>query len=662
MNVSWLDWGILGTMVAGIFLLALYSRRYMRGVADFLAANRVAGRYLMTVSNTFLGAIWVVALWEMVYSTGLPTQWWSMMSAPVLLFLALTGFIVYRFRQTRALTLAQFFEERYSRRFRLFSALLCWLSGILNYGIFPAITARLLVYFLRLPTEVAILGWQVPTIPLVMLAYLSLAVFVACAGGQIAIMITDFLQGSVMMLSFVVISLYLLARFSWPDLMAGLACGSHDGVSLTDPFGGSATSDFNIFYFLIGVVSSVYNVKSWQGNSGYNAAAKTPHEAVMAGVISNWRTLVANIGVAVLIPVTAYAVLHLPQFHSIAAPIEAQIERIADPQLRFQMTVPLVISNLLPAGLFGLFAAVLIGTAVSFDDTYLHSWGSIFIQDVVTPLRGKPFSPKRHLLLLRLSIVGVALFAFVFSCLFDLKTYVFQFFALTGAIYLGGAGAVIIGGLYWKRGTTRGAYAALLTGTVLGFGGIVLEQNWDTWAGTAFPLTGQWIYFIAMATASLVYVAVSWLWPEPQPYDLDRLLHRGVYADPEQDTQEPSREGTTRLGRLLGISANFSRFERLLFYASFGWMVLWWCFFLIISVTGWLAPDWLPENFWPEYWYWNVWLNIGLGIVCTIWIFCGGCRDAGRMFRDLRHQKIDSSDDGFVAEPSDQSQSVRKSA
>ena len=96
------------------------------------------------------------------------------MSAPVSLVISLTGFAIYRFRQTRALTLAQFLEARYSRNFRLFAGTLCWFSGILNYGIFPAITARVIIYFLGLPTEYILGGLAIQTFPAVMLAYLSM--------------------------------------------------------------------------------------------------------------------------------------------------------------------------------------------------------------------------------------------------------------------------------------------------------------------------------------------------------------------------------------------------------------------------------------------------------------------------------------------------------
>ena len=151
MNIHWLDWTLMVVMLAGILGLTAFAQRFCRSVPDFLAANRLAGRYLLTVSGGFAGVISLVGLWEMIYTTGLPPQWWGQINAPVGLFLGLTGFIIYRFRQTRALTLAQFFEERYSRSFRYFAGALCWFSGILNFGIFPAVTANVLICFLGLP-------------------------------------------------------------------------------------------------------------------------------------------------------------------------------------------------------------------------------------------------------------------------------------------------------------------------------------------------------------------------------------------------------------------------------------------------------------------------------------------------------------------------------
>ncbi len=659
-----LDWMMVIALLAALIGITVYAKRYVRGVADFLAANRLAGRYLLTVSTGFGGAISIVATWEMVYNAGLSTQWWAMMSIPLGLIISLTGFVIYRFRQTRALTLAQFLEMRYSRRFRFFAGGLCWLSGIFNYGIFPAITARFILYFFGLPEHFDFFGLPVSTHPLIMLAYLSIAVYIACAGGQISIMVTDFFQGIILMVIFLVVMFFLLGKFSWGDLTAGLQCAP-EGKSMINPFKTGAVEGFSIWYFLIGIFGTIYTTRAWQGNSGYNAAAKTPHEAVMAGIIGTWRHFASSLCM-VLIPLAAYAVLHLPAFAAMAAPVNERLATIADPMIRTQMTVPLFLSEILPVGLTGLFAAAIIACAISCDDTYIHAWGTIFIQDVVMPIRNKPLDPVTHMRWLRCSIVGVALFGFTFSMLFPLKDFILMYFALTGAIYLGGAGAVILGGLYWKRGTTAAAWTSMITGTTLGFGGILIQQLWtpylcplllmvfvdNPWLELnqdKFPVNGQIIFFFAMLSSLLSYILVSLMGPR-QVFDMDKMLHRGQYAvrdDLAAGDKEPVKRRRT-LGSLIGITPEFSKFERFVSYSTFSWSMGWWGIFLLGTILS-LSTNWITDEVWSGFWWVKlVPFSVVLGTGCTIWIMTGGIRDAFRLFRDLRSKNFSADDDGTV--------------
>lgn len=665
MSIISIEWGIIIAMVLLLLSVTVYSKRYMRGVTDFLAADRLAGRYLLTVAGGFYGAVSLVALWEMVYNTGLPSQWWGMMNLPIGLFLGLTGFIIYRFRQTRALTLAQFFEIRYSRPFRYYAGTLCWISGVLNFGVFPLVSANLMVYFFGLPDKFLFYGYAIQTFWVVMAVYLTIAVYIACSGGQITVMITDFIQGSYLMLIFAIVVCFLLIKYQWSDIIAGLNVGVPEGKSLINPFTGSSNNDFDVWYFLIGLFGAIYNARSWQGNSGYNAAAKTPHEAVIAGVIGNWRTIVSSICV-ILVPLVAYSVLHLPRFAEMAVPINSSLDSIDNEFVRNQMIVPMFLKHALPAWLAGLFAALILSCAISCDDSYIHAWGTIFVQDVVLPLRNKPFKNiQTHLLILRLSIVGVALFGFIFSIFFPLKGYILMFFALTGAIYLGGAGAVIVGGLYWKRGTTVAAWTSLTVGTVIGFGGICIQQSWaklGPWLlalfpnsslllqnQSEFPINGQWIYFWAMAASSLCYVALSLLGPKEE-FDMDKLLHRGQYVLASDTIKGDGgvQHGKFTIKKFLGITPEFSRFERFLFYGTFAWLMGWWLIFIIGVVIN--LFFFIPDYIWSVFWYIYIIMSVTLGLVCTVWIFFGGVRDACRMFHDLKCERVNQHDDGFVRE------------
>ena len=70
--MHWLDILILFIPLAAVFFLAFHSRRYVRGVADFLAAGRVAGRYVIAVGDmsAALSIITVISLVESHYQSG----------------------------------------------------------------------------------------------------------------------------------------------------------------------------------------------------------------------------------------------------------------------------------------------------------------------------------------------------------------------------------------------------------------------------------------------------------------------------------------------------------------------------------------------------------------------------------------------------------------
>ncbi|MEM6852858.1 MAG: hypothetical protein AAF593_00435 [Planctomycetota bacterium] len=89
--------------------------------------------------------------------------------------------------------------------------------------------------------------------------------------------------------------------------------------------------------------------------------------------------------------------------------------------------------------------------------------------------RGQPrLGPDAHLKKLRWAVVGVAAFAWCFSMVFPLQEYISMYFQITGAIFTGGAGAVLIGGLYWRRGNTSAAWSAMIAGSTLTVLGVVL--------------------------------------------------------------------------------------------------------------------------------------------------------------------------------------------
>ncbi|MFA5689126.1 MAG: hypothetical protein WC959_08270 [Kiritimatiellales bacterium] len=650
MNMQWLDWSIVIAVMGIVILTGIYTKRYVQGVADYLSANRCAGRYLLTVAQGMSGlsAASLVANYEKFFQAGFPAYWWQQMLLPVSMIIAVTGFIAYRFRETRALTMAQFFEVRYGRSFRVFSGMVCWFSGIMNYGIFPGVTARLLIHLCGLPTSFTVYGMSIATFPVVMLIMIGIALYLALAGGQIALLVTDFIQGQFSLIVLIGITIFLLISFEWTTIMEALKAVPQN-ESMLNPYSQSDIKDFSVQFFIMLAVLRFYNFMGWQGSQGYFSSARNPHEAKMAGILSVWRSIVTEFTM-VMAPVIAFVVLHHVAFSSDASLIQGALDAIGDPQTRIQMRTPMVIAHIFPVGMIGFFVALVIAAAVSTDDTYLHSWGSIFVQDVLLPFKKKKLSAQQHLKWLRWSVVGTAVFAFMFSMLFPLKDFILMYFQITGTIFLGGGGSVIIGGLYWKRGTAAGAWTAMSSGCVLALLSVILRTWWDVIPGMLsiapqYPLNGMQASFGISAICVLLYVVVSLL-TYKQPFNMEKMLHRGEYA--VAGDHLAVHERPSLIWRILGVSKEYSLADKIIASGVTGYALLW----VVLFATGATlnASMQISDNVWGQFWYFFTIAITTISFITVIWYVIGGCRDLAVMFRLLRQDgREDAADDGSVS-------------
>jgi len=312
--MHWIDWILFALPVAAVVWTALKAQRYVHGVADFLSAGRVARRYVLCVASAEagMGLITLVGTFEASYNSGFAYGFWGSVLAPIGMVLGLVGFCNYRFRETRAMTLGQFFEMRYSRRFRVAASAVQAFYGVVNYGIFPAVGARFLMYFLRLPVSFRVFGAEVSTFAALMFAALALACAIACAGGQITIMVTDCVQGMLSYPIYLAVAAYLLWRFSWSGDLLPAISARPEGVSFLDPFDAGDLRDFNVFSVCSGVLGLFLMRLSW-GSRSYDSAALDAHEAKMGAVLGTWRSGFGTM-MFTLLAVVAYAYNNHPRF------------------------------------------------------------------------------------------------------------------------------------------------------------------------------------------------------------------------------------------------------------------------------------------------------------------------------------------------------------
>jgi SSS family solute:Na+ symporter len=669
--MSLLDWLIVVVPILIVAGTTFYANRYLKSVADFMSGGRLAGRYLLSTARSEMGAgaIGYVAMFEWFSHGGFSVTWWTQLAAPVSLIVAISGFVVYRYRQTRALTLAQFFEMRYSRHFRFVTGILGFVAGVLNFGVIPVIGGKFMVYFLDLPQALHVFSLSIPTYLVLMGCFLTITTLITITGGQITVMIADCVQGMISQVFYVIIGVFLIAVFDWHQTRAMLLAYP-PGHSMVNPFDTSSAKDFNVWYVLMGIITGVYGTMAWQNNQGFNSAAATPHESRMGNILGRWRGFALGIAM-ILLAVASMTYLSQPQGQVM---IQQRLAQIADPQTGEQMRLPMGLAAILPIGIKGLVVSVVLMGIFGGDGQHLHSWGSIFVQDVLLPLRKRPLSTRAHIILLRCSIIGVAVFAFLFGALFTQTEYLPMWFNVTMAIFIGGAGAAIIGGLYWSRGTAAGAWTGLALGSLLSTGGILVRQPLCVsllqsvadqlgigatpmvrylalHLGPHFPLNGTQIGFSATLAAMSGYIAVSWLTCRT-PFDMDRLLHRGRYAvEPEAPNEplvlQPSRN-RFHVYNIVGIDEHFTRADRWVTLGIFFWSLFWFGVFVIGNIW-YLVHPW-SDQVWADYWLvTGICLPLLISVVTTIWFSIGCWNDLVLFFRRLRTERVVATDDGTVA-------------
>lgn len=741
--MSFINWCVMLIPVIGILGLAVYSRKYVRGVADYLAAGRVAGRYVISVGDlsTMLGVITIIALVEQQYQCGFALNFWNHIIMPISIVTSLTGYCLYRFRETKAMSMGQFLEMRYNRPFRIFAASLRTIAEMLTNAIGPAVAARFFIYFLGLPHAVTVFGVAIPSFVLILILCLILAMVVIWPAGRVSLIVTDCFQGLISYPIFVIFVFFILGEFSWSAQIAPVMANRVAGESFLDPYDINQLRDFNLFALVVTVTNNILNRASWIGNDT-SGCGKSPHEQKMAGIIGSWRNgfgflmcMIIAIGMITLMAHRDFA----PQAKKIRNELSAKVaaETVEDSAVRrqvvtalaaqpeivfqegekfsrvhnpdteylgkaadiitkqengnatyqgfrtlyYQMMMPVVLRNILPGFMIGLIALLMIMLMLSTDDSRIFNASSTIVQDIIMPLKKEPLTPKQHLWYLRFLSLGVAVFFLCGSIFLAQMDYINMFLTIMTSIWCGGAGPVMIGGLYSRFGTTAGAFASLIGGAVVSVGGIAMQQNWAeriypwlarlgycdsidymlqtisapfspyiVWKMDAlkFPINSMEIFFIAMITGILCYVVVS-LITFKKPYNLDQMLHRGIYSiDGEKRIKSPWTWRNV-FSKLINITPEYTCGDKIIAWSVFFYSFVYQLLFMFVIVVVWNAISPWPKEWWSTYFYFgSIIVACVVGIISTVWMVIGGCIDLRRLFLDLAARVDNPLDDGRV--------------
>jgi SSS family solute:Na+ symporter len=490
-NFGVLDWCIVIGYLCVIVTVGVYIKRYISNVTDFIVAGRGLKTFLgvATMIGTELGLVTVMYSAQKGFTGGFAAFHIALASAIVALVVGLTGFIVVPLRRMRVMTIPEFYEKRFGRGVRILGGTILAFSGILNMGMFLKAGSIFVMGVTGMTADIHL--------KIIMSVLLGMVLLYTALGGMVSVVVLDYIQFVVLSFSLLATSLLSIRYLDWHNIIGTVS--QLQGEAGFNPFHaeGFGTS-YVIWMFFLGLV----NCAIWQ------TAVIRACSADSIRTVKRLYTF-ASVGFLIrfLLPyffgICAFVfIAQNESLRSVFLPEGAQAE--SDVTL---MAMPVFLSQLLPAGLLGIVSAGMLAAFMSTHDSYLLCWSSVLTQDVVAPWFKNGLSSRTRLLLTRVFIVAIGIFILVWGLWYDLGQDLWDYMAISGAIYFTGAIALLVFGLYWRRASKVGAYLAL----ICGFGAVVGLKPVQALLG--IEVSSAIVGLTIIALAMVLMVAGSLLFP-----------------------------------------------------------------------------------------------------------------------------------------------------
>lgn len=447
MTLTLIDWIIIVAYLAGCMAAGLWMRRYVRGVEEFAVAGREMNVNLgiASLAATELGLVTIMYTAQLGFEKGLAGAMVGVIMALAFWLVGRTGFIIEPLRTAGVMTIPELFEKRFSVRVRWLAGLFVVLGGLLNMGIFLRLGGEFLVWATGMPPSW--LEW-------VMTILLGLVLLYTALGGMLSVLVTDYLQFLVMGVGIVITSVLVLVNMHGTGLVDGLwaAWQGQAGMKLSaHPFNPFHGSSFGWGYLVWMLLLQVAAATTWQTVVSRVLAAK---DAATAKTMFR-RTSFYFVG-RFLLP-GLWGAAAFVYFSRLGGLPEGTTSLTAMPQY---------LGTLLPIGVIGIVIAAMLAAEMSTDSGYMLTWATVIYNDLVSPCLKRPLSPRGQLRLTRVLVLLIGVFLLFYGLWYELPGNAWDYLAVTGNIYLASVFTLLVAGLYWKRATARGAYAALILGAV----------------------------------------------------------------------------------------------------------------------------------------------------------------------------------------------------
>jgi SSS family solute:Na+ symporter len=485
--LDWISIGIYFTVLAGIVVWVIKGKK--NNTEDYFLAGKNVGWFVVGASifASNIGSEHVVGLAGAGASDKLPMLIYEVHAWIVLIL----GWVFLPFyKRAGVFTMPEFLEKRFDSRMR-------WILSLFSIVAYVLTKISVTIYAGGIVVS-AILGIDFWTGAI---ASVILTGSYTVLGGMRAVVYTETLQALVLVAGAAVLTYIGLDRVGgWESMKTTV---TPEYLNMWRP---ASNPDFPWHYLFIS--STIVGIWYWCTDQ------YIVQRTLTAKNIKEGRRGTIFGALMKLLPVFLFLI---PGVISLTLKMRGELEWESTDQ-----AFPVLMSNLLPAGLRGLVSAGLLAALMSSLASVFNSVSTLFTVDVYKKL--KPKTPEKKLVQTGqlATLVVVIIGIFWIPIMSNISGVLYEYLQSVQTYIAPPIAAVFITGIMHKRINTQGAYVTLISGFIIGFGRIFLEIMSDSLNPGSFLHTfgtmnylkfGSWFFLLCV----LLITAVSLATEEPKP-------------------------------------------------------------------------------------------------------------------------------------------------
>ena len=474
---------VLGLYLVGVTLIGVWAARRIRNIADFFMPRRFGKVMMITHAfGTGTHSDQAVSVASKSFTNGLSGIWYQWLWLFATPFYWLIAPVMRRFR---AITTADVFDARFGPSVGMLFAVVGAANLSVNIGVMLKGSSAVV--------HASTGGLVSADIAIAVMTFLF--VVYGIAGGLSAAIVTDFIQGALTIVFSFVLLPFVLNAVGGLDAL-------HQKISDPQMLSLVAPAEIGVFYIAVIAINGLVGIVTQPHTMGNCAAGRTENEGRIGWMFGNFIKRVCTV---------AWCLTGL-------AAVVYFADRTVDPDHIFG----LVAAEFLPKiahGILGLFLAALLASVMSSCDSFMIASSGLLTENIYKRLR--PGAGDNHyvfvarLTALLIVAAGVTI-AYKLEGVVEGLELFWKISPMMGiAFWLG---------LFWRRTTVAGAWAATLTAFAVWW--LTSQQFFVSWIG-ALPMAEQmrfvfvkngipevylpWQMVIYLSAGTIAGIAVSFI-------------------------------------------------------------------------------------------------------------------------------------------------------